>query len=112
MNDSEINTTLAEAMGWHMETDAQGNRDWIKPNGFRYGIFYPLEEGNDVWEVIDWMEQNGKKLRIVRRDITEPDQYVGVYKEVYFGPGLGVHFPDEEILTPRMICLAAIEALK
>ncbi len=117
MNDEEIATKLAEAMGWELRESDYGDY-WLTSDGAKIHLddIAPLS-----WSfagiVIDWMESQEKEMTIRATHALREGDLEGIhdvivhFRIVRFGGGIENNGSSFKNLTPRHICLAALEAL-
>jgi len=100
--DVEIARELAEAMRWKQVSDGR----WEKSDGTVMWFGAIHLNGSFVWQVIEFMESQGKRLSIISykdgRDIFWDEK----------GKTNGINTPIAEPLTPRHIAEAALLTLK
>jgi len=128
MNDKEIATKLEEIIeatnymksknGYSM--DSKMRSDWFDCHDNGYGIsitWDPCNNGAQAWFIIQWMESQGKLLwidyKIIRDDgwkFKDGDLIAKCDRFLWFSGGSDIYFTEN--LTPRHICLAALEALE
>ena len=82
LTDTELETKVAEAMGWRFvvwEPSMTGLCNfWEKPNGEREYVtdWHPLKNKAQAWEMLEWLIQQSSALIIDRRHVcvhlTEP----------------------------------------